>query len=552
MKKLTYILFCILLISMFFATAAYAEKTLYVSSVEGRPGLYLSPDKDSFKITDIPGCAELRLIKSEGMWGNVVFANKCGWINLSFTRATYEDAAEATGYDSPKNVETVSDENKTGLYTLPSDELKHGSEKKYTVPDGTVLKVTRETSDGWGLVPINEEYFWVKLENTKPYVTETEQVMESHGIYYIYTFSGDGKGVKLYSDSKGNGLLTTITDCMKLTVRETENNYAYISYNGINGWINLENTTESFANAQANTGKEVNAEYKISEEVSSNVEILSVPSDKKQDAAVVLGNIDAGTEVFVQRCTDDGWMLVNHEGKLGWIRPFSAQPQPDDDALLITPLKNKKEGYVSTGRESGLELYPLYDSRTVVARIPECVKVEMIAEKEGKKYVYCDYASGWTDSEVFTDSYETAVNAQKLKKTLKYAVKKDLGVMYLPMNELLCDNRVLASVKKGEELEILRIVSCGKEKWGLVNKGSVKGWVKISGMSRIYSPLEITLFSLCSLAGLVLIVFAVIFAVRKIKKVIKNRKKSASDEENGEEISESIPENTEEIAENDN
>ena len=544
MKKLIYILFSVLIISMFFATGAYAKKLLYATAVDEMLEMYLSPDKDSLKITDIPGCAELNLITAEGTWGNVVFSNKCGWINMSFTRDSYEEAAEATGFESLKNVETNSGKNKVGLYTLPSYEVKYGSEKKYSVPDGIILKVTRETHDGWGLVSVNDEHLWVNLKDTKPYITEAEQAIEDYELYYVYAFSGEGSGVKLYSDSNGNGVLTTIADCVKLTVRETENSYAYVSYNGINGWVSLDSTTKSFSNAQAKTGKQVNAEYKIIGEPSFSVDIFNVPSNKIKDGAVAIGSVKAGTKIFVQRCTADGWMLVNHNGNIGWIPPNNAQVQPNDDLLLIKPLDKKEAGYVATGKENGLTLYPQYDSNTVVARIPECVKVEILAQKDGRQYVYCDYASGWTVPSGLVDSYEKAVETEQLKNPLKYKVREDTVMVSLPMTERLCGNETLMDLKKETELKIIRIVTSGKTKWGLTEINGVKGWVNLGKTSRIYSPFEIVLFVLGSVLGIAVIVLMVIFAVRKIKNM-KEKKKTEKDgktalEEDGENAEEPL------------
>lgn len=530
MKKLIYVLFSLIVISLFCGASVSAKTLLYAATVDDMLELYLSPDKDSLKITDIPGCAELTLISTEGTWGNVVFANKCGWINTSFTRDSYEEAAATTGFEAIKNVETNSDENKVKLYTLPSDKVMYGSEEKYSVPDGVILKIARETHDGWGLVSLDDDYLWVNLKYTKPYITEAEQAAEDYGLQYVYTFSESGNGVRLYSDSNGSKALTTIADCVKLTVRKSENNYAYVSYNGINGWVNLDDTTKSFSNAQANTGKEVNAEYKILGESSSGVDIFNVPSNKIKDDAIVIGSVGSGTKIYVQRCTEDGWMLVNHNGKVGWIPPDSAQLQPNDDLLLIEPLAEKKDGYVLTGNESGLSLYPQYNNNTVVAKIPECVRVEILAEKDGRQYVYCDYASGWTAPGGLVDSYENALDAKRLKKTVRYRVKENTAVMSLPLSQYLCGNKKLLTMGKGTDIKVIRIVTTEKTKWGLVNIDGKKGWVNLGKTSRIYSPLEIVLFVLGILLGIFVIVFAVSFAVRKIK-ALRKKKKTKSDDE---------------------
>lgn len=507
---------------MVFTGSAYAKK-LYVATVDGMLGMYLSPDKDSLKITDIPGGAELDLVKSEGTWGNVVFSNKCGWINMSFTRDSFEEAAEATGFETLKNVETNSGENKVDLYTLPSCEAKYGSVKEYSVPDGVILRVIRETSDGWGLVRVRDKYLWVNLKDTKPYITRTEQAIANYELYYVYTFSENGNGVNLYSDSKGKDVLTTVSDCVKLTVRETENNYAYVSYNGINGWVNLENTTKSFSNAQSKTGKEINAEYKITGETASGVDIFNIPSNTIKDGAVPIGSVSSGTKIFVQRCTADGWMLVNHNGKIGWIPPDNATLQPNDDLLLIKPLDKKQVGYVSTGKENGLPICSRYDSNTVIARIPECVKVDILAEKDKRVYVYCDYASGWTSPDGIVENGQKAISENYLNEPVKCMVEEGMVLMRLPMEELLCNNESLSSVKKGEKLKIVRIVTTGKIKWGLTELNGKKGWVNLSKTSRINESYNTALFMLGILSSAAVFVLAVVFILYKIRKIRKNR-----------------------------
>ena len=533
MKKLIYILFSLIVISLFFSVSASAKKLIYAATADDMLELYLSPDKDSLKITDVPGCEELTLIKTEGPWGNVVFANKCGWINTSFTRESYEEAAEATGFESVKNVETNSGKNKVELYTLPSDEIKYGSEKKYSVPDGMILKIVRETHDGWGLVAMGEDYLWVNLEYTKPYITEVEQAIENYELFYVYTFSEEGTGVSLYSDSSGTDVLTTVTDCVKLTVTKTENNHAYVYYNGINGWVCLDDTAKSFSNALANTGKEVKAEYKIVGETSSSIDIFNVPSNKIKDGAVAVGSVNSGAEIYVHRCTEDGWMLVNHNGKVGWIPPNSTELLTNDNEHLIKPLERRGAGYVSTGKETGLPIYPQYDNNTIVARIPECVKVEILAEKDGRQYVFCDYASGWTEPGGLVTSYEKALGAKRLKNPVKYKVKENTAMMSLPMAENLCGNENLFSLKKGTELKILRIVTTDKTKWGLAEINGKKGWVNLGKTGRIYSPIEIALMVLGVLAGVGVLAFAIIFTVRKIK-ALRKKKKEAKAEKNDE------------------
>jgi hypothetical protein len=79
------------------------------------------------------------------------------------------------------------------------------------------------------------KYAWVKMDEVKSYDTQNDS--DKYGIYYVYTLSEKGEGVNLYSDKNGKTLSAVIPDCIKLTVRETHEQYAYVSYNGMNGKI---------------------------------------------------------------------------------------------------------------------------------------------------------------------------------------------------------------------------------------------------------------------------------------------------------------------------
>ena len=153
---------------LLFCGAALAAEYVYSASVEGEISLYISPDDESHVITKIPACSRLKLLETERTWGLVEFNNKAGWINLSFTRANYSKAAEATGNDFTKSVQVKAKDTKAVLYNVPSDDIRLGSSEKYSIPNNTVLKITRQTDSGWGLVSMHGKYAWIKMsENDK-------------------------------------------------------------------------------------------------------------------------------------------------------------------------------------------------------------------------------------------------------------------------------------------------------------------------------------------------------------------------------------------------
>ena len=465
-----------------FAMGSFAEAADYVysASVSGEVALHISPAENSYKIMDIPVCSKMKLLRTERTWGLIEFKNKCGWINLSFTRDSYDNAAEASGNDDVKNVKISTEEKKASLYNIPSLSQGAGSVEKYAVPNDTVLKITRVTRSGWGLASMNGKYAWIQMKNTAAYENSNKKADDEYGIYYVYVLSDKGKGAELYSEPGRGSLHAVIPDCTKLTVREKKKNYAYVSYDGINGWIDIAFTTQSLSNAQSNAGVEVNAEYEITPPESEDVvNMLSVPSDNPADGGYVVGSIERGTAVFVLRSTLSGWNLVNYNGALGWLPPESAVPAEFQEVDVIETLSEKRKGFVSTFEKKGVELYPEIGTEEAIATIPECIELEVVARKEGYEYVYCDYASGWIEKDQLTDSYENVLMENQDQKKQAYITSRETVLMSLPTNSELCHSEEIMLITPNTYFTVLKTVSTGKSKWGFVKIGESQGWVKL-------------------------------------------------------------------------
>ena len=166
MKKI--ICFISILFTVIFSSfiTTYAAENLYATSVSGEISLRIEPSEQSAEITKIPACAKLKLIDTQQTWGQVVFKNKCGWVNLSFTTDSYSNAAKSTGNDSTKNLMVKAKNGSARMYNLPTLDPVLGSKEKYTVPNGFILSITRETESGWGLASMNGKYAWIELKYT--------------------------------------------------------------------------------------------------------------------------------------------------------------------------------------------------------------------------------------------------------------------------------------------------------------------------------------------------------------------------------------------------
>ena len=509
MKKTVYIALIILVLSLIFSGVATAAEMIYAAATDGEMPMHLLPGEEGKVIMSVPSCGKMQLISSEGPWGLVVFNGKCGWINTSFTRNTYEEAAEATGFSSAKNVKIVSENGSVSLYEIPSDNVATGSRVKYTVPVGTILKISRETASGWALATMRDKYAWVKTQNISVHKTQTQKLAGGE-IYYVYVLSGDGTGLRMYSNQGSGVVLNVIPDCVKLTVRDEKNNYAYVSYDGKNGWINLSHTVKSLSDAQLNAGAPVNKEFVVTASESSKIDILSVP-----ESGVAVGSINVGERVFVQRHFQKKWYLINRKGVTGWIPAANTVLYEDTESHDVIINEEKFHGYASTDKNKGVRLYSYFDGGKAIGSLPECSRVQILASKDNFYYVYCDYASGWASIDDIEESYGDALLKGQEKKSARYTVWNDTQLVRIPSESELVENKKLCSVKRGVQFEAMRIVSTGKDEWVLLRHNGKIGWIKLSDAKKNIAIWQFVLVIIAAIAVIVAIALLVTLIIKK-------------------------------------
>ncbi len=522
MKKLFYLICFFAVFSAFNFILADAASTLYIASPEGEIALYISPGEGEAIVEKVPSCAQISLIKTSGTWGLVMLEKKTGWINLSFTRASYEDAVNVTGFEVSKNVKVDSPDKKIDLYSLPAKHSKYKSEKKYTIPNGMVLEIKRETPTGWGLASLNGEYTWLQLDGVTDYKTPAQETASRYDIYTVYALSDGGTGISLYKNMKADTVLAIIPDCVELTVSETSGNFASVSYGGLKGWIDLRCTADSLFHAQEGAGEKINAEYQIiKNETEKSLPIFSVPSDNPDDG-VVAGYVKGGQNVFVQRRTLDGWSLINYEGVVGWIAPGSCIQAEKTHLDTITVYDSEKAAYIATSSDKGARLYSMYDAKASYAVIPECVKVNVLAQKNGYKYVCCDYASGWIREEDVTDSYSDSLYKNKAEKVRVYTLKKDAVLQSIPTELPILSGERVGVIKSGTKIDVLRIVTTENEKWGLTITDKKAGWIKLTDAQTMLYDYEVLIINIVRAMFLILLIIIVMIVFFKKRKVRTN------------------------------
>lgn len=533
MKKTAFFI-SLLILMLLFAGGAYAESFIYSSSVSGTLTMHLSPEDDSFVTAEIPSCAKLKLLDKKRTWGLVEYMNRAGWINLSFTYGSYEDAAETTGNDFVESVKIKTKEGKASLYNIPSADEKMGSSEKYQVPDDTILKITRKTDSGWGLVSMNGQYAWVQMEKTA--LMKEENGADNEGIYYVYVLSENSNGLELWNNSEKETLLAVIPDCTKLTVREEKDGFAYVSHNGINGWIEKKFTAGSLVNAQLNSGTQVNKEYVVSlEEETDAAQVYRVPS--KENDENIVAEIKEGEYVFVLRSNLSGWSLVNLEGKIGWIPPgnLAEVEEQEDEQDFLTVLKTEKKGFVATHNGRGVKVYADDSDKNEIATLPECTQVRVVAKKGGYEYIISEYASGWTKGIPLTETYKESLEKYPVEKKMFYVTNKETLLMNLPAENPLYGVKEVSKISKGEYLEVLKTAVTEKDKWVLTEIDSKTGWIKMTDIEKVkISGMAVLVFIAQGSAVLAFIAF-VVYVIRKTKrKMKKNKSKKRKGEKNAE------------------
>ncbi len=507
--------FTVAMLIFMFPLVVNAESELYTASVSGVVTLKIMPDEQSREIVSIPACSKVELLKKNNTWGLVIFENKCGWINLSFTAKNYTDAANSTGNDVVENAKVYSEDGSVNLYNVPSDNELLGSEVKYTVPNDTILNVTRKTDSGWALVSMDGKFAWVESKYTQKYESTAEEEVNNFGIYYVYVMSEEGKGLELRETKEDGEVLAVIPDCIKLTVREKDGDYGYVSFDGHNGWINLKYTTNSMSNAQAGAGIVVNREMSVDAQDGS-VDVMSLPTENIELGNTVLGSIKNGTAVFVQRQTQSGWSYVNNAGVKGWLKPGTlseAKIKHVDKIKTVNPY----EVFAIAKKGSGQSLFSEVDGKKVCT-VPPGMKMKIVAENGDYGYAVCDYASGWINLSEAAPSYGAVINGIEKKNIEIHTLANQAEVKKIPISSAIYAEDTIAVIEKGDEVVIYAKVKTGSEKWGLVKTDGKWGWINLSQTTKTALPIWIVIIILSVALALILAVISLTLIIRRRRK----------------------------------
>lgn len=523
MKKIVCMFF---LLAMFFYLPAYAEETeyIYTASVDGVCSIYISPSVNSYELMQVPACSKTELLKTDGTWNQIKYKNNVGWINSLYTRSSYKNAAMVTGFDEKKTIQVYTGENTARMYKVPLGAASGNDNEGVALPDGTILEMLRKTPSGWGLVSVNNEYMWIDTAYTRAFEGKVDE--KQYGPYYVYITSDDGNGADMWESPEKEKSLAVIPVCTKLMAREAEGDYIYVSYKGMNGWVETAHTEVSLFNAQMKSGIEVMKECVIDSAVyGDDIQILSAPSYDEDVAASVLGTVEEEDSVLILRTIHGEWNLVFANGILGWLPPESIIDNPiPDEKVSVTVYENPKAGFVSTSDGNGIILFSDVVDSIETGVIPETVNVWIIAEKNGYKYVCCEYGAGWTENAEITSDYETALTKYATDTEPPYIINQDTYLMSIPAEKGFYGSKGIIPVKKNLKVTPLRIVETSDSEWALAEIDGTLGWIDLSHMDSTEFPLWEVLWAAAAIV-VVLLAFSVWIKRKRAKKTQESRGK---------------------------
>lgn len=310
------------------------------------------PSNAHHEVATVPAGTEFDIeyvIGGWGAWAYVTYNGTSGWLHFY----EYEDSYDCINLKEEPGKTMVVD-NSTYLTKTPDTNSPKVSE---AIPYGTVFNYTHiyhEAKADIAYVEYNGIKGWLRTRDSGA------RGAAYHRNDSIFTINPDGLNV--YSDVKDSDKVickipyNTIVPCEYELYNEGANDgeicsYVYVSYNGMKGWIRLENWAE--INSVSTSGKVD----------SMRIDAKSIPVYKEPNAnsAVIdtLQKNDKVCRLYGEHIMSDEWFLISNDGYVGWI-PYSdnsweifeeteKNPLPECIIKIGEPIPNAepefKEGY---------------------------------------------------------------------------------------------------------------------------------------------------------------------------------------------------------------
>ncbi|MCR5636471.1 MAG: SH3 domain-containing protein [Clostridiales bacterium] len=284
------------------------------------------PSSASAQLALIPNGTALVITEFNGDWGKTTYAGKTGWVSMDWVKYVSGDTDNQNqGYALGKYNVTLT----SGNLRL-REEPSTNSKTLTLIPNGTTLIIT-ELLNGWGKTTYNGYTGWVSMaylayvgkvdsDSGNDVTSDTNSDIVNDDVFVLYVVTNEGSETSIYEKaSTESAILGTIPNGEQLYISAMDGDWAYVTYNGINGWVRLDQLTSK----AVVDGKEPAAEKGLAFVVNTldKKGVINLHKEKSIFSDII-ERIPNGTILYVQEVSG-AWAKVTYNGKTGWIlKPF--------------------------------------------------------------------------------------------------------------------------------------------------------------------------------------------------------------------------------------
>ncbi len=269
---------------------------------------------------------KVKAIAINGYWYKINYKGQYGYISISYTT------------EDPDEQNPGSEETEINKYVVATETINiHSgpSTKKSvigTLEKGETAHAHAEVN-GWYKIDYKGGYGYISASYTKDDPNADRPIYEDTTIDKTVETTAD-LHVRTAPNTSAKILGTLKKGTKVKAIAITKDNKWYkIKYNGENGYIDVDYTTEKL-----NPDKPTTEETKINKTVSTTADlnVHAGPGTKY----TVLGTLAKGTKVKAIAVTKDGdWYKINYKNDYGYINVSYTTEKPNPDQPSVTPLK---------------------------------------------------------------------------------------------------------------------------------------------------------------------------------------------------------------------
>ena len=260
------------------------------------------------------------------------------------------------------------------------------------IPENTSLTID-QIENGWGHTTYNGISGWVALRYTRitsSYTAKVPQAGYIEAAYYIVNGT-QGEGLELRVEpSVHSSTFGPVPDGTKLKVLAIDQDWAYTSYNGNYGWVNLTYLRKS-------SEKPVSSEVQV-RVYDTDGEGLSLKAAADLSATRYL-TIPENTTLILDEITKSGWGHTIYGGYSGWVSLRYTMITGNYEAEIPTSGSINPSWYTVYNTEGeGLELRTRPDvESSTFGPIPDGTILQVTAINDDWAYTLYNGHHGWAN-----------------------------------------------------------------------------------------------------------------------------------------------------------